>query len=66
MTISTSILKPEETDSGVYVVVIEGWHIRAIDKDHAERIIDACKMVAAATRERVKAEIRVALGLRAS
>ena len=65
MAISTSILQPHETTNGIWVAVIEGWHVRATDREHAERIINTSKMVEAVAMKEAKAEIRTALGLRA-
>lgn len=62
--ISTTILTPDETaPTAGWVAVIEGWHIRATDRQHAERIIDACEMTAAIGRKSAQAEMRKALGL---
>ncbi|AUQ74733.1 hypothetical protein [Phaeobacter piscinae] len=65
MPISTKILEPHEAAQGTWIAVIEGWHVRAESRSHAQRIIDTCKMVAAAAKKEAKAEIRTALGLRA-
>lgn len=62
--VHSRILHPEETVDGDYVVVIEGWHIKANDEQHAQRIIDACNMAAAISAKVARAEIRLALGLR--
>lgn len=60
--ISTSILTPDETDAGVWVAVVEDWHIRTDNQLHAERIIDACGMTTAIGRRDAQVELQIALG----
>jgi hypothetical protein len=63
--IQASILTPEETDAKVWVAVVEGYHVRATDREHAERIIMVCKACASKGRSHAQHGIVYALGLRA-
>lgn len=59
----TKILTPSETTDGVWVAAIEGWHVKATDRSHAERIIDIAGMCFNVGRKDAQADIRQALGM---
>lgn len=60
--LSTKVLRPEETGHDGWVAVVEGWHIRADNQAHAERIISACNMSASIGRKQAQNALRMALG----
>lgn len=61
--LSTRILSPDEAAGDYWIAVVEERWIRAIDRDHAERIIEVCKMCAAMGHRRALYDVRSALGL---
>ena len=63
--IDAKILTPDETDRGIWCVVINGWHTEVTCREQAERIISTCKMCAAIAEKQALANVRVALGLEA-
>ena len=59
----TDSIRPPEETGGIWIAIVEGWHIWAESREHAERIIDACNMTKSIGYNRTKAEMRCAIGL---